>query len=108
MVKRRPGNGPWQRHFSTAWVCVNVLALSGGRVGTFLGVCYDRHYTLPTARREGQGTDCGDGFSLLLGCELIRDHACSEWVCSFQCVIYFFNTNMIVFDIMYMFFVPYK
>ena len=52
MEKRRPGNGLWRRLFSTAWVrsLETVLAVSEGRVGTFLGVCYDRN--LAAARKE--------------------------------------------------------
>ena len=51
-----------------------VLAVSGGRVGTlgrvgtFLGVCYDRN--LAAARKEKARERTGDGFSLPL--RLIR------------------------------------
>ena len=52
MEKRRPGNGLWRRLFSTLGVrsLETVLAVSGGRVGTFLRVCYDRN--LAAARKE--------------------------------------------------------
>ena len=56
-----------------------MLALSGRRVGTFLGVCYERNLAAARIwRREGQGTDCGDGFSLPRRCALIRDRVRSE------------------------------
>ena len=56
-------------------------------------MCYDRYLAAARIRRrEGQGTDCRDGFSLPLRCALIRDSA--QWSIkelghSLECVIYF-------------------
>ena len=66
--------------FSWVCVCVSVylsvcLPLQGispySYIAVMIEIVASSIYTI--WRREGQGTNCGDGFSIPLGCALIRD-----------------------------------